>query len=569
MKIATNVIDDDGRSGILREIDQTAADAYAAATFGGALHVLAQHARLMIGAHQSVLSYVPDGDVRAAIHTYSFSKKYQKYKTYDVMPTGEGIWEVFVEKKLPMRMTQEQILSHPRWKNFTGLEDARGLEHPPMRGWLAVPILRQNGEFVGVLQLTDKYRGQFTEQNQAMLTRLANVISPTFDLQYVKRELERLTEELRANEAKYRALYDNAPDMYVAVEPATARILDCNQTLIVATGCTKEETIGRPVFDLYHPDCMEHAKKVFQSFVQTGEVHDAELQLIRRDGSKIEVSLNASSFRDEHGNILYNISAWRDITERKRMEEQLRKHRDQLEELVKERTVELERSNIELNQFAYVASHDLQEPLRMVASYVQLLARRYQGKLDADADEFIAFAADGATRMQTLIRDLLVYSHVGTESKSFEPTECETILDNALDNLRAPIQENGAVVTRAPVPIVMGNTSQLTAVFQNLIGNAIKFRNDKSPEVHVKAERKDSEWLFSVRDKGIGIDLKHAERIFVIFQRLHSRAEYSGTGIGLAICKKIVERHNGRIWVESLPGKGSTFYFTIPMKGEE
>jgi PAS domain S-box-containing protein len=234
-----------------------------------------------------------------------------------------------------------------------------------------------------------------------------------------------------------------------------------------------------------------------------------------------------------------------------------------LEKLV----TELERSNAELQQFAYVASHDLQEPLRMVASYTQLLSRRYKGKLDEAADEFIAYAVDGANRMQTLINDLLAYSRVSTQGKAFEPTDCEDVLNQALANLRVALKESDAVVTHDPLPTVMGDDVQLMQLFQNLIGNAIKFRDEKPPAIHIGVERKvtEREWLICVRDNGIGMDAQYADRIFVIFQRLHSREEYPGTGIGLSVCKKVVERHGGRIWVESRPGEGSTFYFTLPM----
>ena len=226
---------------------------------------------------------------------------------------------------------------------------------------------------------------------------------------------------------------------------------------------------------------------------------------------------------------------------------------------------ELDRSNKELAQFAYVASHDLQEPLRMVSSYTQLLSRRYKGKLDSDADEFIAFAVDGASRMQTLINDLLAYSRVGTRRQEFEPTECEAAFDQALANLKTAIEECHAVVTRDPLPTVLADRMQIGQLFQNLIGNAVKYRGTEPPQVHVSAKRSGSEWVFSVRDNGIGIDPQFAERIFVVFQRLHTRDEYPGTGIGLAICKRIVERHGGRIWVESEIGRGCTFYFTLPI----
>lgn len=243
--------------------------------------------------------------------------------------------------------------------------------------------------------------------------------------------------------------------------------------------------------------------------------------------------------------------------------------RQQIEQALRRQTQELTRSNAELEQFAYVASHDLQEPLRMVTSYVQLLARRYQDQLDTDADEFIHFAVDGATRMQQLINDLLTYSRVGRRGQEFEPTNCQAVVNRVLHNLHAAIEETNAIVTCNSLPVVMADSLQLELLFQNLIGNAIKFRSQAAPQIHLSAHldgtaHSAQEWVFAVRDNGIGIASEYAERIFIIFQRLHSRDEYPGTGIGLAVCKKIVERHNGRIWVESQIGQGATFYFTIP-----
>ena len=234
------------------------------------------------------------------------------------------------------------------------------------------------------------------------------------------------------------------------------------------------------------------------------------------------------------------------------------------EESLRRAAEELARSNKDLEQFAYVASHDLQEPLRMVTGFVQLLQQKYGGRLDADAEQYIAFAVDGAKRMHTLINDLLTYSRVGARGKEPAPTDAGASLQRALDNLQASIHETGAEISHGELPIVRADGTQLTQLFQNLIGNAVKFRGAAPPKIHIDARRDGDAWRFSVRDNGIGIDPKSQERIFQVFQRLHSRQEYPGTGIGLAICQRIVERHGGRIWVESAPGEGATFHFTLP-----
>lgn len=242
--------------------------------------------------------------------------------------------------------------------------------------------------------------------------------------------------------------------------------------------------------------------------------------------------------------------------------EAIQRQNEELERRVAERTADLKRSNEDLEQFAYVASHDLQEPLRMVSSYTQLLSRRYKGRLDADADEFIAYAIDGATRMQALIGDLLAFSRLSRRGVA-PPVSADGALDEALARMTTAIDESRAVITRTPLPSVRADRGQFVQLLQNLIGNAIKFRGDAVPTIQVTATQTAGEWLFAVRDNGIGIDPQYAERIFGIFQRLHNRAAYPGTGIGLAVCKRIVEQMGGRIWVESRPGEGATFYFTM------
>jgi len=257
-------------------------------------------------------------------------------------------------------------------------------------------------------------------------------------------------------------------------------------------------------------------------------------------------SVTGAPLRDGDGRVTGGVVIIRDITAQKDAE------------------AELQRSNAELEQFAYVASHDLQEPLRMVASYTQLLAKRYKGRLDADADEFIAYAVEGASRMRQLIQDLLTYSRVGSRIRPMVGLSSGAVLDAALGNLRTAIEDAGATITRDVLPEISGDEVQLVQVFQNLVGNAIKYRGAEAPRVHVGARRAGDEWIFEIRDNGIGIDPQYFERIFQLFQRLHGRDQYGGTGIGLTIARKIVERHGGRIWVESAAGRGSSFLFSLP-----
>ncbi len=329
-----------------------------------------------------------------------------------------------------------------------------------------------------------------------------------------------------------------------------------NQAASGLLGYESVELVGRSAADVF-----EEGIDVLSLFKQpdgNDVIRSIDTNVVTKDGRDVAVSLSGSVMRDDDGEIQGMVCVAQDITDRK-----------EALEMLERQTEELARSNSELEQFAWVASHDLQEPLRMVASYTQLLAKRYQGKLDSDADEFIEFAVDGAARMRRLINDLLELSRVGTRGKDFQATDCEAIYDRTLVNLQALVDDSDALVTHDRLPTVIGDGTQLGQLFQNLIGNAIKFRrDDEQLTVHVGAERQDGNWVISVRDNGIGIDPQYAERIFVVFQRLHGKGDRSGTGIGLAVCKKIVERHGGRIWVTSLPDEGSTFYFTLPVNEE-
>jgi PAS domain S-box-containing protein len=317
------------------------------------------------------------------------------------------------------------------------------------------------------------------------------------------------------------------------------------------------------VIRVIHPDDWTRLDQSIKDTLEREAPYDVEYRVIWPDSSVHWIASKGRARRDPAGAAVAMQGIVMDITERKDAQEAL-KHREELER----RAADLKRSNEDLQQFAYIAAHDLQEPLRMVASYTQLLARRYKGRLDADAEEFIAFAVDGAHRMQQLIRDLLVYCRVETRGKELCETSSKSALEHALLNLQVAIQECGGTVTQDPLPNVIADGAQITQLFQNLVGNALKYHGTEPPRVHVSARKNGGgEWIFSIRDNGIGIDPQYFEKIFVMFQRLHGREEFSGTGIGLTVCKKIAERHGGRIWVESEPGRGSTFYFSLQEKG--
>jgi PAS domain S-box-containing protein len=365
-------------------------------------------------------------------------------------------------------------------------------------------------------------------------------------------ELAQANESLRASEKQFRTLANAIPTLCWMAN-SDGWIFWYNQRWYEYTGTTPEEMEGWGWQSVHDPDVLPKVLESWKTSIATGEPFEMVFPLRGADGIFHPFLTRVTPLLDEEGKIARWFGTNTDISELQKTQEALR-----------QRTQELERSNADLEHFAYVASHDLQEPLRMVASFTQLLAKRYEGKLDSDADQFIGYAVEGAGRMQMLISDLLAYSRVGTRGNEFAPTSCETVLEIVLTNLKTAIEEAGALVTHDPLPTVMADQGQLCQVFQNLLANALKFHGSTPPHVHVSAERGEDEWRFSVRDNGIGIDPQDAERIFVIFERLHTSAEFPGTGIGLAISKKVVERHGGRIGVESEPGAGATFYFTIP-----
>ncbi|MCU7495677.1 MAG: response regulator [Ignavibacteria bacterium] len=345
---------------------------------------------------------------------------------------------------------------------------------------------------------------------------------------------------------KWQATFDAINDG-VCLLNSGFKVDQCNKAFEMIIGKKQEEIINRRLCEICESLCGFDRKYFNSSVPDSNEIKNEEMFV---NGSWYLVSTDLIP-GDEQG-FSGAVFKMTNITPAKRAEDELKKTMG-----------ELERSNKELEQFAYVASHDLQEPLRMVSNFTQLLSKRYSQKLDAEADTMINFAVDGARRMQMLITDLLTFSRVMTKGMPFNSVDLNEVLASAEKNLQITIKESGAEIIKDHLPTVKADPIQITQLFQNLISNAIKFRSKRRPVVHIGLEEKVDHWIFSVSDNGIGIDPQYKERIFVIFQRLHDMSEYPGTGIGLAICKKIVERHRGKIWVESVLGEGSTFYFTL------
>ncbi len=377
--------------------------------------------------------------------------------------------------------------------------------------------------------------------------RVASILAITRDVTTIRKSELALKESEEALRTVFNSMYDG-----ILLHLTDGTIVDMNDRFLAMYAVDREELLKLTIADISGPSNPLPELPNIWSRVVAGEPQLFEWKARRpRDGSEFDVEVFLRRVH-LHGRAEI-LATVRDITERKRVREELQK-------LVSD----LERSNRELEQFAYVASHDLQEPLRMVASYVQLLERKYRGRLDEAADKYINFAVDGALRMQKLIEGLLAYSRIGRRSSAFKPVDTGAVFDGDVANMRSAIREKGAEVTRETLPVVLGDETQLLQLFQNLIANALKFtRTEAPPRIHASALPIEGGWLFSFRDNGIGIDPQYFERIFQIFQRLHTRAEYPGTGIGLALAKRIVERHQGRIWVESVPGQGSTFFFSI------
>lgn len=467
---------------------------------------------------------------------------------------------LYPEKDCPIYMSYKSGGVHRVRDDVFWKKDGRSF---PV-AYTSTPIV-ENGKLVGaVVTFRDITERKLTEEElKGHREHLEELVEArTSELREINEQLQQEISE-RVRVEKQVRLISERLEFLLTSNPAviyTSGVDDdfattfITRNVVEVLGYKPQELLDTPSFwkDHIHPEDLRRLSPELSRFFEQGR-HKMEYRFKCKDGGYLWIYDEAQLIRDESGKPIETIGFMMDVTDHKRAEEELKCLTD-----------ELKRSNSDLQQFAYSASHDLQEPLRVVAGFVRLLEKRYKGKLDEKADEFIGYTIDGVKRMQMLVKDLLAYSQVGTKGKTFTPTSCSEALEQALFNLRAAIEESGVALTYDPMPTVMADPSQLSRLFQNLIGNAVKFRSKEPLKIHVSAEQKGNEWVFSVNDNGIGINPKDFERIFIVFQRLHNVEEYEGTGIGLSICKKIVERHGGRIWVESEIGKGSTFHFTIP-----
>lgn len=398
------------------------------------------------------------------------------------------------------------------------------------------------------------------ENNRDITERKQVEIKLKESLDNLEEKVELRTKELGLAHDYNRNLIETSLDPLVTIGP-DGRITDVNKATEKVTGYLREELVGTDFANYFTEP--EKAEKGYEQVFQYGLVRDYPLEIRHKNGTLTPVLYNASVYRDESGEVVGVFAAARDVTERKKAEKELREYWENLEEQVKLRTEELAKSNADLKQFTYVASHDLREPLRMITTFLQLLDRRYKGQLDDDAREFIDFAVDGAKRLDKMIIDLLEYSRITNKEMMFSEVDFEEVMDQVNLNLNVVIHENNADISYDLPRNVRADENQMIILLQNLIGNAIKYRSNEKPEIHLSAELDGNFFVFQVKDNGIGMDSKYLKRIFTIFQRLHTHQEYEGSGIGLSIAQRIVHQHGGEIWVESQPGKGSTFYFTI------
>lgn len=500
---------------------------------------LVDRAREIIGAHQAVVSVETSDGAGPLLNAVSLSDKYAQWREYDVPIDGSGIYSLVGERQAPMRMTQAELEAHPRWRNF-GPESAR---HPPMRGWLAVPMVGSDGKTLGILQLSDKNRGEFSEDDEQVALQFSQMA-------VIAIERARLLAKLQVRDR----FFEMSLEVFVVYDPTTGRWVQVNQMLADITGYSREELCSRPILDFIHPEDREPTRDRSRSLGQGEKVTLSFVnRYVRRDGDVRWMEWMSAPSSD---GLVYAVG--RDITQRRQAEATLR-----------QTLADLNARNRELQDFAFIASHDLQEPLRKIRAFADRLQQRHAALLADEARDYLDRTSQAASRMQVLINDLLAYSRVAARGKPFTQVKLDTVLAGVVDDLEASLEASEGRIMAGPLPTLEADATQMRQLFQNLLSNALKFRSpDRPPVVKVSAEPDTGVdgpgWILRFEDNGIGFEPRHAEKVFAPFQRLHPRQDYDGTGIGLAIVRRIVERHRGEIRAEGRPGEGSTFIVRLP-----
>lgn len=502
---------------------------------------LADALRDTVGAHQALVSLNAGGTFVQHIHAVSLSEKYAAWRGYDAPSNGSGIYAIVGEQNRTQRMTQAELEAHPRWRGF-GKEAGR---HPPMRGWLAVPLFGSDGANIGQLQLSDKFVGDFTEDDELVAVQFAQMAS-------IAIERARLINKLNVRDR----FFELSAEVFVIFDPATHRFTEVNPMLCEITGYGRDELTSRPFTDFLHPDDRGRAGDRAESLRDgTSVVRDFQVRYLRKGGGVRWIDWLSSSAPDGQ---VYAVG--RDVTERRKAEEALRLT-----------LTDLDARNRELQDFAFIASHDLQEPLRKIRAFSDRIQQRHASQLGDEARDYLERTSQAATRMQTLIDDLLAYSRVSARGRPFVPVDLGKLLAAVRDDLEARIESSGGCVEAGPLPTVDGDPTQLRQLLQNLVANALKFRSpERAPVVRVTAAAATQDhvagWELRVEDNGIGFEPRYADKVFAPFQRLHGRHEYEGTGIGLAIVRRIVERHRGAVRAEGRPGQGACFVVWLPAR---
>lgn len=489
----------------------------------------------------------------AAEQMFGYKKSEAVGASITRMDPGEGLLSAVQDVKKPDSPGNAGLLGRDRIETEARRKDGSTFPidmsvfgHMVGSTWARTCIIRDITERKNAEEALERKFEELEELNEELVTTQEE-LRQNYDVLIKAEHAEHKTSQYLENLINYA----NAP---IIVWDPQYRITRFNHAFELLTGAQSSSMIGKNLEVLFPDQFREEAMNMIRKATAGERLDVVEIPILRTNGTVRTVLWNSATlFAPDGKTILSTIAQGQDITERKQAELALQEYADNLK-----------RSNEDLERFAYVASHDLREPLRMVTSFSQLLEQNYKGRLDADADEFIGYIVEGGRKMDALVNDLLEFSRITSRGKPFEPTDMNAVLGEVKKSLSISISEHNAQVTTGPLPTIKVDHSQMVLLFQNLIANAIKFHDDTVPRVSVHAVQRGNEWVFSVKDNGIGIDPEYHEKIFELFQRLHSRHDYPGTGIGLAICKRIVERHGGRIWVESEPGKGSTFSFTIP-----